>query len=123
MQAAAPTILVVEDNLATCDLLVDLLTEEGYRVETLARGRAAIARVAAGGVDLVLLDWRLPDLNGAAVLQALGANGHSVPVVILSAGPEALPGPPPPGAVATVPKPFEIDRLLQVLSRHCRRSP
>jgi DNA-binding response OmpR family regulator len=123
MRVAAPTILIVDDNQATCELLEDLLTEEGYRVEILAQGRAAITRAATGGVDLMLLDWRLPDLTGAAVLEALGAGGQTLPVVILSAGQQGESGPPPAGAVAAIPKPFEIDELLGVLSRYCPLPP
>jgi DNA-binding response OmpR family regulator len=117
MAAAGPTILVVDDNQATRDLLCDLLTDEGYAVECAGRGRAAIARVQAGGVSLVLLDWRLPDVTGAAVLQTLAEQGHAVPVIILSG--EQVGTPRPAGAVATLGKPFEIDDLLAVLGEHC----
>ena len=121
MSRSAPTILVVDDDKATCDLLSDILTDEGYAVECQGRGRAAINRLQGGGVDLVLLDWRLPDLSGAAVLAALADQDHAVPVIVLSG--QAAAGVRPPGAVATLEKPFEIDDLLAVLGEHCAPPP
>jgi DNA-binding response OmpR family regulator len=58
-----PLILVIDDDRDVCGLLEDLLAEE-YRVEIRATGAAGLARLDAGGVDLVLLDLRLPDCDG-----------------------------------------------------------
>jgi DNA-binding response OmpR family regulator len=57
-------ILIVEDDPTTADLLRDLLEFEGYAIEHAADGAAALACVAAGALDLVLLDLTLPDIDG-----------------------------------------------------------
>jgi DNA-binding response OmpR family regulator len=57
-------ILIVEDDPTTADLLRDLLEFEGYDIEHAADGAAALAGVAAGALDLVLLDLTLPDIDG-----------------------------------------------------------
>ena len=63
MYAAPPLILVIDDDRDVCALLEELLAEE-YRVEIRTTGAAGLARLDAGGVDLVLLDLRLPDCDG-----------------------------------------------------------
>jgi CheY-like chemotaxis protein len=56
-----PAVLVVSDDPTTRSRLEKLLEGAGYAVECLDNGAAGIARAAAGGTDLVLLDLTLPD--------------------------------------------------------------
>ncbi len=78
------TILVVEDDAAMRDLLQDTLSDEGYRVETAAGGYPGIARVQKGGVDLVVTDVRMPDLDGLDMLREIrGAPVENPPHVIV----------------------------------------
>ena len=65
------TVLVVEDDAAMRDLLEDSLRDEGYRVETAAGGHAGVARVQKGGIDLVVTDVRMPDLDGLDMLREI----------------------------------------------------
>ena len=65
------TLLVVEDDAAMRELLQDTLSEEGFVVETADGGRAGIARVRRGGVDLVVTDVRMPDLDGLDMLREI----------------------------------------------------
>ena len=60
MQPARPIVLVVDDDTAIRGLLQDTLEARGYAVEGAADGVDALARLAAGGVDLLLLDRMLP---------------------------------------------------------------
>jgi DNA-binding NtrC family response regulator len=78
------TILVVEDDAAMRDLLQDTLSDEGYRVDTAAGGYPGIARVQKGGVDLVVTDVRMPDLDGLDMLREIrGAAVDDPPHVIV----------------------------------------
>jgi DNA-binding NtrC family response regulator len=77
-------VLVVDDDEAVREVAEGLLAEAGFRVETVASGGAALARVREGGVGAVLLDLVMPDLSGADVLRALAAEHPELPVVLAS---------------------------------------
>ena len=109
--AVRPSILVVDDEHTICDLLADLLIEEGYLVRRAYDGLDALAEVERKRPDLVLSDVALPSLNGADLAVRLRARG--IPVVLLSAAFTAvdLPG------VPFLRKPFDLDRVLEVVDR------
>jgi len=79
------TILVVEDETRIASFVRKGLEARGYEAETVATGGAALARVAHGGVALVILDLGLPDLDGIEVLQRLRRDGSRVPIIVLTA--------------------------------------
>jgi DNA-binding response OmpR family regulator len=82
----APLILVAEDDPHTRDYLVTLLEMEGYRVEGVGDGSAALARGLASDVDLVVLDRGLPKLDGLAVCEQLTVQpGRRPPIIMLTA--------------------------------------
>src|SRR5581483_10801168 len=72
-----PRILIVEDDPTTVELLRDLLEFEGYYIEQATDGTAGLARIAAGGLDLVLLDLTLPDLDGLELCRRARASAPS----------------------------------------------
>ena len=78
-------ILVVEDDPAILTGLGEKLRMEGYEVVTAADGEEARDRLAAGRLDIVVLDWMLPRLDGLAVLKWLRKHYTRLPVLILSA--------------------------------------
>jgi CheY-like chemotaxis protein len=82
-------ILVADDIESNRDLLSRRLVREGHIVETVADGRAALARVAEAGpgFDLVLLDLMLPEMNGFEVLCRMKADPRTrrIPVIVISA--------------------------------------
>ena len=79
------TLLVVEDDDGIALPLVRTLEREGYTVERAATGTAGIERVARGGVDLVLLDLGLPDVDGLDVCRTIRGSGYDAGVMILTA--------------------------------------
>ena len=83
-------LLVVEDDDAIALPLVRALSAEGYDVEHVASGDAAVERVLAGDVDLVVLDLTLPDRDGLDVCRDIRAHGAPVQVVMLTARAEEL---------------------------------
>lgn len=82
---SAPRILIVEDNADLADGLRYNLELEGYAVQVIGEGRAAIAAVRAAEPDLLILDLMLPGCDGYEVLRTIRAAGARLPVIILSA--------------------------------------
>ncbi len=80
----AGRLLVVEDDREIRDLLRRYLERAGYTVHTTGSGAEAIRLVAGGGVELVVLDLGLPDVDGVDVLDA-ARRAAEVPVVVLTA--------------------------------------
>ena len=83
----AGRILVVDDVEANRDLLTRRLEKLGHRVETAADGAQALARLAGGGFDLMLLDIMMPVLDGFEVLARVRADAalRHLPVIVISA--------------------------------------
>lgn len=67
----AKRILVVEDDQALRELYFEVLKNQGYEVESVADGETALEKLKNGGYDCVLLDYKLPHMNGIEVLQKL----------------------------------------------------
>jgi len=80
-------ILVVDDVDDNREVLRRRLEREGYAATAVADGEAALAAVASGGYDLVLLDVLMPGLDGPAVLERLKADRDTrhIPVIMISA--------------------------------------
>lgn len=77
-------ILLVEDEIAIADAVVYALRAEGFEVDHVLLGRAGIARVREGGVDVVILDVGLPDITGFDACREIRAFSD-VPVIFLTA--------------------------------------
>jgi DNA-binding response OmpR family regulator len=82
-----PVVLLIEDEPATAVVVRDLLEPAGYVVQVAETGAAGLARLDAGGVDLVLLDLVLPDLDGLEVCLRVRAHEDAVylPILMLTA--------------------------------------
>jgi len=78
-------LLIVEDEQRIASFLEKGLTAHGYAVEWANTGQQGLQRGIEPGVALVILDLKLPDLDGLEVLAGLRARGVTVPVLILSA--------------------------------------
>lgn len=118
MTARGP-ILVVEDDPDLLALEEMILTDAGYRVCTAPEGRAALARVAEELPALVLLDMRMPGMNGWDFARELRArHGRSVPIVVVTAAENARARAEEIGADGWLAKPFELEDVLKVAERH-----
>ena len=78
-------ILVVEDEAALGEMICDNLRQEGYGAELVTTGPAAEARIAKGGVDLVILDIMLPGIDGFTILETMRRRDDDTPVLVVSA--------------------------------------
>jgi len=116
--ASAPTVLVVEDNARDQELIVRLLREQGYAVETASTASHAVARCRERAFDAITLDLLLPDGSGLGVLRAIRAQGanRDVPVIVVTVVTE-------PGSVAgfavhdILVKPLDENALLDSMRR------
>jgi two-component system sensor histidine kinase/response regulator len=117
-------ILIVDDTPDSLELLRRLLKEFGYRVRPAANGRHALKSVAARLPDLILLDVKMPGMDGYEVCRRLKSREHSrnVPVIFISAygetankveGFRA-------GGVDYIAKPFEREEVLARVESHLR---
>lgn len=80
-------ILIIDDDPAIRKIAAFVLRKEGHEVSEAASGAEGLTAAAAQAPDLVLLDWRLPDMGGLEVLRALKAEARTgtVPVLVLTA--------------------------------------
>ena len=73
MQADRVSVLVVDDEPAICKALATALERSGYRAIAVQSGDAALARLAAEHVDVMLIDLRIPDTRGDVVFELAAA--------------------------------------------------
>lgn len=78
-------ILVADDDSAIRQMLKELLADEGYDVVVAATGREALSRMAKHEPDVMLLDVRMPDMDGLELLRRMQADGDSTPVLVMTA--------------------------------------
>ena len=119
MADAVRTILVVDDESEIRDLLTDLLKDAGYKSQHATTGAEAIAAVAKQMPDLVMMDIKLPDQDGLAVLRQLKREHPDLEVIVMTAfgGSSSAIKAMENGAYDYVTKPFEMDDLLATLKR------
>ncbi len=79
------TLLIVDDDAAFRGALAEALTDLGHGVREAPTGTTALAIVTAGGIDAVLLDLRMPGMDGLDVLRRIRAEADAPPVAVLTA--------------------------------------
>jgi len=117
-------ILIVEDDPNLVLTLRDVLTQEGYRVESAIDGNTAVKTASDGGFDLVLLDVVLPGQDGFAVCAELRQSGINTPILLLTARAGTLDKVLGLrlGADDYVTKPFDVRELLARIQALLRRA-
>jgi DNA-binding NtrC family response regulator len=114
----APTILVVDDESLIRWSLAERLRSEGYHVLDAETGREALDRLR-DGVDLVLLDYKLPDIDGVTVLRKIKEFDQDILVILLTAyasvetAVEAMKI----GAYHFANKPFKLDEVIATVQK------
>ena len=116
-------ILIVEDGRSQREMLRDFLISEGHTVMEAENGEAAVKTVANHHFDLILLDYKMPGMDGLAVLKEVKRINHEIDVLIITAygtietAVEAIKA----GAVDYITKPIELDELLILVDRVAER--
>ncbi|MDQ2941787.1 MAG: response regulator [Chloroflexota bacterium] len=111
------TILVVDDDPGILDAVAELLRIEGYAVETAANGAAALEAIARSRPALMLLDMRMPVLDGWGVARMLSERGIRVPTLVMTAARDGASWASEIGADGYLAKPFGIGDLLDAVRR------
>ena len=119
--AAARPILVVDDDPEILAMLRDFLEGEGLAVRTAVNGADALEMLEDVSPSLVLLDMRMPVLDGWGFAAELGDRRSSYPIVVMTAAESARRWAEEIGANGYIAKPFDVNELLQVIERHRRR--
>ncbi|MEZ5397060.1 MAG: response regulator [Bryobacterales bacterium] len=84
MTRNSPCILLIDDNEHGLAARRNILEGEGYAVEVACCGQDGVDRFEGGSFDLVVTDFRMPDLNGPEVIDRIRQTAPGVPIVLLS---------------------------------------
>ena len=113
-------VLVVDDDPAICEFLEALLTDEGYEVASAAHGAAALALLSHYQPDIILVDMRMPMMDGAEFLDSYYQRpGPHARVVVMSAA-QDIQRIAEHVAAIVIDKPFQITDLLDLLAQQRR---
>jgi len=122
---AGEQILLVEDNEKNMKLLRDVLHATGYRTLEASTGGQALALATEHGPALVLMDIRLPDMDGVEALSRLRMDERTASIPVLAVTAQAMEGDKErfkeAGFAGYLSKPVDIDELLATVEQHRRR--
>ena len=118
-------VLVVEDDEAMRAFLEESLREEGYAVTTASNTLSAIVTLLGGQADVLIVDWKMPDLDGFALLSAVRRCFTDVPVIFVTAfaRPDIEKRALEEGAFSFLPKPFRLSVLVAEIERALKSRP
>ena len=111
-------VLVVDDDASIREAVRDVLESAGIAVETAANGADALEKVSRHRPRLVLLDMRMPVLDGWGFASALQERGLALPVVVMTAAADATRWADEIGAIGVVAKPFGVAELVSAVHRY-----
>ena len=118
-ESTSHVVLVVEDDVDCLDALVDVLSYDGYRVQTACHGLDAIQKLEVGPrPDVILVDLMMPVMNGWQFLERLRADDRfrTIPVIVLSADGRLDQWRDELDAASCLAKPLELEPLLAAIS-------
>lgn len=115
---ASRAVLVVDDDVGTVETLADILAAKAYRVTAAYSGEEAVARARAARYDAILMDIRMPGLDGVEALREIRREAPGTRVIMMTAftRSERVEAAKAATAVAVLPKPLDVDRLLGLLA-------
>jgi DNA-binding NtrC family response regulator len=117
--AVAPNVLVVDDEKTVCNSCKKILTREGYNVDVAMSGEEALSKVKGNDFDVLITDWKMPQLDGIEVAKRIKKENPNIAVVMITGYPsvetsiQALRS----GISDYVPKPFTPTELSDAMIR------
>ena len=108
-------VLVVDDEPDIRATVSAMLEIEGYAVAEAVNGAEALAAVEADPPDVILLDMRMPVLDGWGFASEMKRRGHRIPIVVMTAARDAAHWAAEIAATAFVSKPFGYDDLIRAV--------
>ena len=122
-RASGGPVLLIEDDKDLREIVSELLSDNGHSVFTAEDGAQALRLLDTGRIPrpcLILLDWAMQPMSGQEFLDALERrqDASQLQVLIVTAATNVHSASSP--VVGVLPKPFDIDTLLAVVSNHCR---
>jgi DNA-binding response OmpR family regulator len=116
-------VLVVDDDCDHAESLAMILTTYGYQAEVVYNGEEALAAVSVRMPSLILLDMRMPRMNGWEFAREFATRyGRAAPIVVVSAAESARQRAAEISADGALPKPFDMQQLLDLVDRRVHRS-
>jgi len=114
-----PSILVVDDDPSIRRIVSEILAMEEYEVATAPNGAEALLAVEHDRPTLVLLDMRMPVLDGWGFVEALKERNIVVPILVMTAAQDTARWAAEVGAAGHLAKPFDMSELLAAVERLC----
>ncbi|MBW1801507.1 MAG: response regulator [Deltaproteobacteria bacterium] len=115
-------VLVIDDERVICDACELILVEKGHRVDRCMDGETGIMAIEGGTYDVILLDMKLPDIDGMEILKTIREKMPATCVIVMSGystmsnAVQAMKL----GAVDYLAKPFTDDELIAALEQYCK---
>jgi two-component system, chemotaxis family, chemotaxis protein CheY len=110
-------ILIIDDDPAIRETLAEVLEEEGYTVEVANNGAEGLAAIERIRPAMLLLDMRMPVMDGWSLARVLHERAIKLPVVVMTAAQETHQWSQEIAAAAVLAKPFNLNELLEVVGR------
>jgi CheY-like chemotaxis protein len=109
-------VLVVDDDESIRDLVEMALSAEGHQVMTAPHGAAALEAIAVSPPDVILLDMKMPVMDGWAFARAYREGpGPHAPIIVVTAAQDAASRADDVAADGHLPKPFDLDDLFRMI--------
>jgi len=120
-------ILIVDDDLSTCETLTDVLFEKGYRIARASNGKEAISMLNEKNFDIVFIDVKMPVMNGLEVYHALREIRPHIKVIMMTGYrqeaqdlvEEAIKN----NAYTCIYKPFDVEEVLKLVEEILAKKP
>ena len=120
---SAKHVLVADDDPDIRSVVADVLEFEHCQVETARDGQEALERILRCPPSVLLLDMRMPRMDGWQVAEQLRARGLQVPIIVMTAAQSARTWAEEIGTDTYLAKPFDLDELVTKVSRFTTCQP